>query len=115
MWTCAARWRGLDELQNFLTGSDALTEQVLRRLLAGQRPAVVIGTIWPGWLADFNKPNMDANEDQLRAPARAVLALTTTRIRIEVQPQFSPAELEQAAAVADPRLHGSWQRPRTAG
>ncbi len=106
----------LDELQDFLTGSDALTEQTVRLLLEEQRPLVIIGTIWPDRLAGFNKVSADgADADKLRAPARAVLALTTTRTRVVVEPRFSKEEEERAKAIADPRLRAALVAAATDG
>ena len=92
----------LDELQRYLDGEHGLTGGVVRALLNGPHPAVIIGTLWPDRYAAYTTVPEPGGADP-RAREREVLDLAAV---VRIGPEFSPAEQDRARAAAgrDPRL-----------
>jgi hypothetical protein len=92
----------LDELQRYLDGEHGLTGGVVRALLNTPHPAVVIGTMWPGFYEDYTAVPTPGGADP-HSRAREVLDLA---VIVRIGAAFSPAEQDRARAAAtlDPRL-----------
>ena len=92
----------LDELQRYLDGEHGLTGAVVRALLDGPDPTVIIGTLWPELFIAYTALPTPGGADP-RAREREVLDLAAV---IRIAPAFSPAEQDRARAAAarDPRL-----------
>ena len=92
----------LDELQRYLDGEDGLTGGVVRALLYGPHPVVIIGTLWPDRYSTYTAVPAPGDPDP-RAREREVLDLAAV---IRIDPEFSPAEQDRAraAAAGDRRL-----------
>ena len=92
----------LDELQRYLDGERGLTGGVVRALLNGPYPAVIIATLWPERYAAYTTLPAPGGAD-LQAREREVLDLAEV---IRVGPAFTAAEQgrARAAAARDPRL-----------
>jgi hypothetical protein len=92
----------LDELQRYLGGKQGLTGGVVRVLLNGPHPVVIIGTMWPDWYTAYTTVPAPGGADPF-AREREVLDLAAV---IRIGPEFSPAEQDRAraAALRDPRL-----------
>ncbi|ABW12216.1 Tetratricopeptide TPR_4 [Parafrankia sp. EAN1pec] len=93
----------LDEIQNYLDADPGLTAGVLRDLLDGAGPVVVVATIWPYWHSLYTSlPSRDGNEDLYREQ-RMLLRLAR---EVHVPGAFSDGEQGRAelAAQADPKL-----------
>ena len=92
----------LDELQRYLDGEDGLTGGVVRALLHGPRPVVIIGTLWPDRYSTYTAVPAPGGPDP-RAREREVLDLADA---VRIAPEFSPAEQDRAraAAAGDRRL-----------
>jgi len=92
----------LDELQRYLDGEDGLTGGVVRALLNGPHPIVIVGTLWPDRYNTYTAvPPPEAADPHARE--REVLDLAAV---IRITPKFSPAEQDRAhvAAARDRRL-----------
>jgi hypothetical protein len=92
----------LDELQRYLDGEHGLTGGVVRALLSGPYPVVLIGTLWPERYTDYTTVPARGGGDP-HARERQVLDLAAV---IRIGPEFSPVEQDRARAAAarDPRL-----------
>ena len=92
----------LDELQRYLDGEDGLTGGVVRALLNGPHPVVIIGTLWPDRYHAYTAVPAPGGPDP-RAREREVLDLAEV---VRIDPEFSPAEQDRAraAAAGDRRL-----------
>ena len=92
----------LDELQRYLDGEHGLTGGVVRALLGGPHPAVIIGTLWPDRYAAYTTLPGSGGTDP-HAREREVLGLAAV---VRIDPEFSAAEQDRARAAAarDPRL-----------
>ena len=92
----------LDELQRYLGGEHGLTGGIVRALLNGPRPIVILGTLWPDRYTANTTPPPPGSPD-LHAREREVLDLATV---IRIVSDFSPAEqdLARVAAARDRRL-----------
>jgi TIR domain len=92
----------LDELQRYLDGEHGLTGAVVRALLNGPHPAVIIGTLWPDRYTAYTTLPAPGGTDP-HARERQVLDLADV---VRIAPAFSPAEQDRARAAAtqDPRL-----------
>ena len=92
----------LDELQRYLDGEHALTGGVVRTLLDAPHPAVIIGTLWPGWYNAYTIVPAPGAPDPY-AREREVLDLAAV---IRIASEFSAGEQDRAraAAAGDPRL-----------
>ena len=86
----------LDELQRYLDGEDGLTGGVVRALLNGPHPVVIIGTLWPDRHHAYTAVPAPGGPDP-RAREREVLDLAAV---IRIDPEFSPAEQDRARAAA---------------
>jgi hypothetical protein len=95
----------LDELQRYLDGEHGLTGAVVRALLNGPHPAVIIGTLWPDRYTAYTTLPVAGGADPL-ARERQVLDLADI---VRVAPAFSPVEQDRARATAarDPRLRAA--------
>jgi hypothetical protein len=87
----------LDELQRYLDGEHGLTGGVVRALLHGPRPVVIIGTLWPDRYHAYTAVPAPGGPDP-RAREREVLDLADV---VRIAPEFSPAEQARARAAAD--------------
>src|SRR6185312_10653961 len=87
----------LDELQRYLDGEDGLTGGVVRALLEARPPVVIIGTLWPDRYQAYAAVPAPGDPDP-RAREREVLDLADV---VRIDPEFSPAEQDQARAAAD--------------
>jgi hypothetical protein len=86
----------LDELQRYLDGEHGLTGGVVRALLNGPHPVVIIGTLWPDRYNAYTAvPALGATDPHARE--REVLDLAAV---IRIAPEFSPAEQDRARAAA---------------
>ncbi|MGW3961546.1 tetratricopeptide repeat protein [Amycolatopsis sp. NPDC005003] len=90
----------LDEIQNFLAGSDALTAATVDRLLDTDR-VILVGTGWPDTVERFSAAPADPDRDLFK-DARLILRRAH---RQDVSATFSAAELARLEAIPDPRLH----------
>jgi TIR domain len=92
----------LDELQRYLDGEYGLTGAVVRALLGGPHPAVIIGTLWPDLYTAYTAVPAPGGPDPY-ARERQVLDLADV---VRIAAAFSPAEQDRArtAAARDPRL-----------
>ena len=92
----------LDELQRYLDGEDGLTGGVVRALLHGPHPVVIIGTLWPDRYHAYTAVPAPGGPDP-REREREVLDLADV---VRIAPEFSPAEQDRAraAAAGDRRL-----------
>ncbi len=92
----------LDELQRYLDGERGLTGGVVRALLNGPHPVVIIGTLWPDRYTGYTTLPEPGGVDP-HAREREVLDLAAV---VRIDPAFSPAEQDRARAAAarDPRL-----------
>ena len=92
----------LDELQRYLDGEHPLTGGVVRALVGGPHPVVVIGTLWPDRYTAYTTLPLPGGSDP-HAREREVLDLAEV---IRIAPEFSPAEQGRAstAAARDRRL-----------
>ena len=92
----------LDELQRYLDGEHGLTGGVVRALLDGPHPVVIIGTLWPDRYAGYTTVPTSGGADP-HAREREVLDLAAV---VRIGPEFSEAEQGRARAAArrDPRL-----------
>ena len=92
----------LDELQRYLDGEDGLTGGVVRALLDGPHPVVIIGTLWPDRYHAYTAVPAPGGPDPW-AREREVLDLADV---VRIAPEFSPAEQDRAraAAAGDRRL-----------
>ena len=100
-----------DELQRYLDGEDGLTGGVVRALLNGPHPVVIIGTLWPDRHHAYTAVPAPGDPDP-RAREREVLDLAAV---IRIDPEFSPAEQDRAAR-PQPATGGwrsRWGRPGT--
>ena len=86
----------LDELQRYLDGEHGLTGGVVRALLNGPHPAVIIGTLWPDRYTAYTTVPGPGGADP-RAREREVLDLAAV---VRIGPAFSPAEQDRARAAA---------------
>lgn len=101
----------LDELQNYL-GPGGLSAALIRRILIGPQPVIIIGTIWPHVYDTLTTPPARSGDSptaglawhELGGDVREILA--TLPRRIDLQPSFTAAEQDRARAVADrdPRI-----------
>ena len=92
----------LDELQRYLDGEHGLTAGVIRSLLNGPHPPLIIGTLWPDYLTAYTAlPSVAGSDPYVRE--RQVLELATI---VRIGPEFSSAERgrARAAAARDRRL-----------
>jgi hypothetical protein len=92
----------LDELQHYLDGEHGLTSAVIRALLSGPYPAVVIGTLWPDRYHAYTVLPSPGDPDP-HAREREVLGLAAV---IRIGEEFTSAEHDRARAAAarDPQL-----------
>ena len=92
----------LDELQRYLDGEHGLTGAVVRALLSGPHPVVIIGTLWPDRYTTYTAVPKPGSPDP-HAREREMLNLAEV---VRIGPEFSPAEQARARAAAgrDPRL-----------
>ena len=92
----------LDELQRYLDGEDGLTGGVVRALLNGPRPVLIIGTLWPDRYSTYTAVPAPGAADP-HAREREVLDMAAV---VRVDPEFSAAEQDRARAAAarDQRL-----------
>ena len=92
----------LDELQRYLDGEHGLTGAMVRALLNGPHPAVIIGTLWPDRYTTYTAMPKSGRPDP-HTREREVLNLAEV---VRIGPEFSPAEQGRARAAAgrDPRL-----------
>ena len=86
----------LDELGRYLDGEQALTGAVVRALLAGPHPAVIIATLRPDLYAFYTELPAPGFPDP-RAREREVLDLAAV---VRIGAAFSPAEQDRARAAA---------------
>jgi hypothetical protein len=86
----------LDELQRYLDGEDGLTGGVVRALLNGPHPIVIVGTLWPDRYNAYTAVPAPGATD-LHAREREMLDLAAV---IRIAPKFSPAEQDRARAAA---------------
>ena len=86
----------LDELQRYLDGEDGLTGGVVRALLNGPHPIVIVGTLWPDRYSAYTAVPAPEAAD-LHAREREVLDLAAV---VRIAPEFSPAEQDRARAAA---------------
>ena len=86
----------LDELQRYLDGEDGLTGGVVRALLNGPHPIVIIGTLWPDRYNTYTAVPAPGAADP-HARERELLDLAAV---IRIAPKFSPAEQDRARAAA---------------
>ena len=86
----------LDELQRYLDGEHGLTGGAVRALLGAPGPVAVIGTLWPDRYAAYTAIPDPGGADP-RARERELLDLAAV---IRIAPEFSPAELDRARAIA---------------
>ncbi|WP_052710823.1 toll/interleukin-1 receptor domain-containing protein [Pseudofrankia sp. DC12] len=96
----------LDEIQNYLDGDHGLTAGVLRGLLDGPGPVVVVATIWPDRFARYTAlPDRDSDEDRHREQ-RSLLWLADS---VQIDSTFSHAEYDRAerSAQTDPKLRAA--------
>ena len=93
----------LDELQRYLDGEQGLTGGMVRALLNGPHPTVIIGTLWPDLYTAYTTVPASGSGADPHAREREVLHLAAV---IRIDPEFSPAEQDRAYAAAsrDPRL-----------
>ena len=86
----------LDELQRYLDGERGLTGGVVRGLLNGPHPIVIVGTLWPDRYNAYTAvPAPGATDPHARE--REVLDLAAV---IRIAPEFSPAEQDRARTAA---------------
>jgi hypothetical protein len=92
----------LDELQRYLDGDHGLTAAVIRALLAGPGPVLIVGTLWPEYYAAYTAVPACGDEDP-HARERQLLDLAAV---VRIAPELSPAEEDSArvAAARDARL-----------
>ena len=92
----------LDELQRYLDGQHGLTGGVVRALLNGPHPIVIIGTLWPDWHTVYTTPPAPGHPDT-HAREREVMDLAAV---VRISAEFSAAEQDRARAAAarDARL-----------
>jgi len=92
----------LDELQRYLDGEHGVTAGVIRGLLNGPHPPLIIGTLWPDYYTAYTALPAPGGVDQY-ARERQVLDLAAV---VRIGTDFSPAEQERArtAAARDQRL-----------
>jgi predicted component of type VI protein secretion system len=86
----------LDELQRCLDGEHGLAGAVVRALLNGPHPAVIIGTLWPERYTAYTTVPAPGGADP-HAREREVLDLADV---VRMDPAFSAAEQERARAAA---------------
>ena len=86
----------LDELQRYLDGEHGLTGGMMRALLNGPHPVVIIGTLWPDRYTAYTTVPAPGGADP-RAREREVLDLAAV---VRIGPAFSPAEQDRARAAA---------------
>jgi hypothetical protein len=86
----------LDELQRYLEGEGGLTGGVVRALLNGPHPIVIVGTLWPNRYNTYTAVPAPGAPDP-HARERELLDLATV---IRIAPNFSPAEQARARVVA---------------
>ena len=86
----------LDELQRYLDGEGGLTGGVVRTLLNGPHPIVIVGTLWPDRYNTYAAVPRPGAADP-RAREREVLDLAAI---IRIAPKFSLAEQDRARAAA---------------
>lgn len=105
----------LDELQRFVAGPYFVTDDscddvpvtaaVVRRLLDGETPVIVLATLWPDYLDQLRVSDTDdAGVTRSRHPGAAdVLALRSKQLRVDT---FTSAERHRARKLGtrDPRL-----------
>ena len=86
----------LDELQRYLDGEGGLTGGVVRALLNGPHPIVIVGTLWPDRYNTYAAvPRPGAADPHARE--REVLDLAAI---VRIAPKFSLAEQDRACAAA---------------
>jgi tetratricopeptide (TPR) repeat protein len=90
----------LDELHRYLREGDALDAGVIRRLVEGDHPAVIVGTLWPSDQTEFTQRPAPGAPD-LRERERAVIELAA---RITLPERLTPTELTRAEQSDDPRV-----------
>jgi TIR domain len=92
----------LDELQRYLDGEHGLSGGVVRALLGGPGPVVIIGTLWPDRYAAYTMLPAPGGADP-QAREREVVDLAMV---VRIGAEFSPAEQgrARAAAARDRRL-----------
>src|SRR5262249_45149512 len=78
----------LDELQRYLDGEHGLTGAVIRALLTGPHPVVIIGTLWPDRYAAYTTMPAPGGSDP-RERERDVLDLAAV---VRIGTEFSTAE-----------------------
>ena len=86
----------LDELQRYLDGENRLTGGVVRSLLNGPHPIVIVGTLWPDRYHAYTAVPAPGAPDPY-ARERELLDLAAV---IRIAPEFSPAEQDRARAAA---------------
>jgi TPR repeat protein len=103
----------LNEIQSYL-GPEGLTAAVIRRALAGPRPVIIVGTIWPeryDTLAAVPAPAAGKGDQAVGlaqndpgSDAREILTILAHRV--DLLPAFTPAERRRARSLAtqDPRI-----------
>src|ERR1700691_3646135 len=97
----------LNEIQGYL-GPGGLTAAVIRRILAGPRPVLIVGTIWPeryDALAAVPAPaagdgDHAAGLAQHDPGSHAREILTILAHRVDLLPAFTPAERRRARSLA---------------
>jgi hypothetical protein len=103
----------LDELQRFLDGpyltpgSAPITAATVRRLMDAPTPVVLVGTLWPEYVAQLRASDSDPATGQSRTRyPNAVDVLDDRRVYEMVLGTFSASERQAAArlAASDPRL-----------
>ncbi|MFJ4102405.1 tetratricopeptide repeat protein [Amycolatopsis japonica] len=85
----------LDEIQRYLTGDKGLTGATVRKLLAGDGPVLLIGTVWPNRYNTY--VNSRAEDWDPFRRQREVVELADV---VHLGEHFTPAELERARAIA---------------
>ncbi|MGC5309077.1 hypothetical protein [Micromonospora zamorensis] len=85
----------LDEIQNYMIGDSGLEPSTIRKLLGGDEPTIIVGTIWPDRYALYMETSMH-NDSHTRE--REVLRLAEI---IEIPDKLSAAEQRRAARVAE--------------
>ena len=92
----------LDELQRYMDAEGGLAGGMVRALLRGPGPVLLIGTLWPDRYHAYTAVPAPGGPDP-RAREREVLGLAAV---IRIGEEFSPAEQgrARAAAARDPRV-----------
>jgi len=86
----------LDELQRYLDGERGMTGGMVRALLGGADPVVIIGTLWPDRYAAYTAMPAPGDADP-HAQEREMLSLAEV---VRIGAEFSAAEQDRARAAA---------------